>query len=166
MQKIAADKVSIMECDPESTSVIIHWFFFQNLTQHIITHWPWNFEKNLWSGRVYIKLSTKGVKKNIVILNVIIFCAQTKVFGNIKFCCLIVTSFVSLTAIFFQQFFSKQRKYGKFFKSISWMSFVNFQSLTPFSQKQRGNKTCAVSKYVYYPYANTYEKLSRYVRFC
>ena len=29
------------------------------------------------------------------------FCVQTKVFGNIKFCYLIVTPFVSLTAIFF-----------------------------------------------------------------
>ena len=40
-----------------------HLIFFQNLTQYIITHWPWNFEKNLWSGSVYIKLSTKVFKK-------------------------------------------------------------------------------------------------------
>ena len=44
MQKIAADKVNNMECDPESTSVIII-FFFQNLTQYIIMHSPWNSEK-------------------------------------------------------------------------------------------------------------------------
>ena len=62
MQKIAADKVTIMERDPASSSVTIK--SFQNLTQYIITHWPWNFKKNLWSGRVYIKLSTK-VFKNI-----------------------------------------------------------------------------------------------------
>ena len=106
MQKIAADKVNIMECDPESTSVTIK--FFQNLTQYIITHWPWNFEKNLWSGSVYIKLSRffskfhgqcvimywvrfwkslykiiyQGVQENIVILNVIIFCVQTKAFSE------------------------------------------------------------------------------------
>ena len=52
--------------------------------------------KNLWSGSVYIILSTNlGVQENIVILNVTIFCVQTKVFGNIKFCCLIITPFVS-----------------------------------------------------------------------
>ena len=62
MQKIAADKVNIMEGDPESTSVTIN-FFLQNLTQYIIMHWPRNFEKNLWSGSVYIKLFTKVFKK-------------------------------------------------------------------------------------------------------
>ena len=36
MHKIAADKMSIMECHLESTSVTIN--FFQNLTQYIITH--------------------------------------------------------------------------------------------------------------------------------
>ena len=59
-----------MECDPESTSVTIK-FFFQSLTQQIITHLQWNFGKNLWSGSVYIKLSTKVF--TIVILNVTIF---------------------------------------------------------------------------------------------
>ena len=93
MQKIAADKVNIMECDPESTSVTIK--VFQNLTQYIITHWPWNFQKNnvVWK-RLY-KTFCQGVQENIVILNVTIFCVQTKVFGNIKFCCLIITPFVS-----------------------------------------------------------------------
>ena len=62
MQKIAADKVHITECDPESTSVTIK-FFFQNLTQYIVTHRPWKSEKNLWSGSVYIKLCTKVFKK-------------------------------------------------------------------------------------------------------
>ena len=61
--------------------------------------------------RLY-KVNYQGIQENIVILNVTIFCVQTKVFGNIKFCCLIITPFVSLTAIFFQQFFNKQRKYG------------------------------------------------------
>ena len=62
MHKIAANKVHIMECDPESPSVTIQ-FFFQNLTQYIIKHWPWNFEKNLWSGSFYVKLSTEVFKK-------------------------------------------------------------------------------------------------------
>ena len=34
-QKIAADKVNIMECDSKSTSVTIK-FFFQNLAQYIV----------------------------------------------------------------------------------------------------------------------------------
>ena len=40
MQKIAADKVNIMECDPESALVTIN--FFQNLTQYItdVQIWP------------------------------------------------------------------------------------------------------------------------------
>ena len=49
------DKVNIMERDPESTSVTIN--VFQNLTQYIISHWPWSFEKNLWSG-TYISKRT------------------------------------------------------------------------------------------------------------
>ena len=65
-QKIEADKVNTMECDwecdPESTSVTIQ-FFLQNLTQYAITHVQWNFEINLWSRSVYIKLSTKVFKK-------------------------------------------------------------------------------------------------------
>ena len=41
------------------------------------------------------KIIYQSVQENIVILNVTIFCAQTKVFGNIKFCRLIITPFVS-----------------------------------------------------------------------
>ena len=44
--------------------------------------------------RLY-KIIYQGVQEDIVILNVTIFCVQTKAFGNIKFCCLIITSFVS-----------------------------------------------------------------------
>ena len=88
MQKIAADKVNIIECDREST-------FFQNLTQYIITHWPWNFEKKSVAWKRLYKIIYQGVQENIVILNVTIFSVQTKVFGNIKFCCLIITPFVS-----------------------------------------------------------------------
>ena len=41
------------------------------------------------------KIIYQGVQENIVILNVTTFCFQTKVFGNIKFYCLIITPFVS-----------------------------------------------------------------------
>ena len=68
--------------------------------------------------RLY-KIIQQGVQENIVILNVTIFCVQTEAFGNIKFCSLIVTPFVSQTAIFFQQFFNKLGKYRKIFKSTS-----------------------------------------------
>ena len=92
MQKTATDKVNITECHPKSTLITINFFpksysvYYYALTMEL--------EKNLWSGSVYIKLSTK---ENIVILNVILkfFCVQTKVFGKIKFCCLIITPFVS-----------------------------------------------------------------------
>ena len=45
----------------------------------------------------------QGVQENIVlvILNVIIFCVQTKVLGNIKFCCLIITLFLVKQKYFF-----------------------------------------------------------------
>ena len=36
--------------------------FFQNLAQYIIVHLQWNFEKNLWSESIIIKLSTKVLK--------------------------------------------------------------------------------------------------------
>ena len=55
--------------------------------------------KDLWEKSVVWKRSSKtiyeGVQENIVILNIAIFCVQTKVFDNIKFCCFIITSFVS-----------------------------------------------------------------------
>ena len=92
----------------------------------------------------------QDVQENIVIRNVTIFCVQTKVFGNIKFCCLIITPFVTQTAIFFQQFFNKPRKYRKFLKSTSWMSFINFHSFDSlFSEKKgkqnlRGLKICVL----------------------
>ena len=44
------------------------------------------------------KIIYQGVQENIAmlaILNVAIFCVQTKVFGDIKFCCPIITLFVS-----------------------------------------------------------------------
>ena len=43
--------------------------------------------------RLY-KIFYQGVQENIVILNVTIFCVQTKVSGNIKFCCPIITPFM------------------------------------------------------------------------
>ena len=59
MQKIAADKVNIMECDPESTSVTIK--FFPKSDSALLHTDHWNFEKNLWSRSFYIKLSTKKI---------------------------------------------------------------------------------------------------------
>ena len=47
--------------------------FFQNLIQYIVMHLPWNIEKNLWSGSIYSKSSTKVFKKNILISNGTIF---------------------------------------------------------------------------------------------
>ena len=51
-----------MECDPELGSVTIQ-FSSPNLTQYIITHLQWNFEKNLWSEGIHTKLSLKVFKK-------------------------------------------------------------------------------------------------------
>ena len=52
------------------------------------------WEESVVWNRLY-KINYKGVQENIVILNVTIICVQTKVFGDIKFYCLIITSFVS-----------------------------------------------------------------------
>ena len=52
------------------------------------------WEKSVVWNRFY-KIICQGVQENIVILNVTIFCVQTKVSGNIKFCCLITTPSVS-----------------------------------------------------------------------
>ena len=52
------------------------------------------WEKSVVLKRLY-KIIYQGVQENIVILNVTIFCVQTKVFGNIKFCCLNITPLVS-----------------------------------------------------------------------
>ena len=52
------------------------------------------WEKSVVWKRSY-KITYQGAKENIVILNVTTFCVQTNAFGNIKFCCLIITPFVS-----------------------------------------------------------------------
>ena len=52
------------------------------------------WEKYVVWKRLY-KIIYQDVQENIVILNVTIDCVQIKVFGNIKFCCLIITLFVS-----------------------------------------------------------------------
>ena len=93
MQMIAADKVNITECDPESTSVTSNFFPKSNSVHYYaMTMELW--EKSVVQKRLY-KIIYQGVQENIIILNVTIFCVQTKVFGNIKFCCLIITPFVS-----------------------------------------------------------------------
>ena len=52
------------------------------------------WEKSVVWKRLY-KIIYQGVQENLVILNVTTFCVQTNVFGKIKFCCLIITPFVS-----------------------------------------------------------------------
>ena len=93
MQKTAADKVNIMECDPESTSVTMKYFPKSDSVHYyalIMELW----EKSVVWKRLY-QIIYQGVQENIIILNVTIFCFLTKVSGNIKFCCLIITPFVS-----------------------------------------------------------------------
>ena len=62
MQKIVADKVNIIECDPESTSVIIKFFSPKSNSVHYYAL-IMELVKYLWSESVYIKLSTKVFKK-------------------------------------------------------------------------------------------------------
>ena len=50
-------------------------------------------ESVVWK-RLY-KIIYQDVQENIVILNVTISRVQTKIFGNIKFCCLNIIPFVS-----------------------------------------------------------------------
>ena len=52
------------------------------------------WEKSVVWKRLY-KIIYQGVQENIVTLNVTIFCVQTEVFGNIKFCLLIITPSMS-----------------------------------------------------------------------
>ena len=56
------------------------------------------WEKSVIWKRLY-KIIYQGVQESIVIVNVTNFCVQIfylfMVFGNIKFCCLIITPFVS-----------------------------------------------------------------------
>ena len=94
MQKIAADKVNIMECDPESTSVTSKFFPKSIIIVTLLPTDHGTFQKNLVWKRLY-KIIYQGVQENIVILDVTISCVQTKVFANIKFCRLIITPFVS-----------------------------------------------------------------------
>ena len=76
MQKIAADKVNIMECDPESTSVAIIFFpksnsvYYYSLTMELL-------EKSVVWKRLY-KINYQGIQENIVILNVTIFVFRLK----------------------------------------------------------------------------------------
>ena len=52
------------------------------------------WEKSVIWKRLF-KIIYQGVQENIIILNITIFSALTEVLGNIKFCCLIITPFVS-----------------------------------------------------------------------
>ena len=93
MQKIAADKVSNIECDPESASVTLKFFPKSNSVHYYALIMELG-EKSVVLKRLY-KIIKQGAQENIVILNVTISCVQTKAFCNIKFCCLIISPFVS-----------------------------------------------------------------------
>ena len=93
MHKIAANKVNIMECDPESTSVTSNFSPKSNSVHYCALTMELSEKSVVWR-RLY-QIIYQGVQENFVILNVTIFCVQTKVFGNIKLCCLIITPFVS-----------------------------------------------------------------------
>ena len=83
-------------------------------------HWPW---------KRFYKIICWGNQENIMIMIVpFFFCVQTKEFGKIKFCCPIMTPFVSKQQCFFSS--SLRSKYRKFFKVTSWMVIINSQSLT------------------------------------
>ena len=47
------------------------------------------------------KHSYQGVQENIVVLNIRIFCAQTKVFGNLNFVIPIISPFYELDSSIF-----------------------------------------------------------------
>ena len=71
MQKIAADKVNIMEYGPESASVTITFFPKSNSVHYyVLTMELW--EKSVVWMYLY-KIIYQGVQENIVILNVTIF---------------------------------------------------------------------------------------------
>ena len=92
MQKIAADKVNIMECDPESTSVTAKFFPESNSVDYYALTVEFSEKSVVWN-RLY-KIIHQGVQEIIVILNVTIFCVETKVFGNIKFVVQLLLPFV------------------------------------------------------------------------
>ena len=81
------------------------------------------------------------------------FCLQTKECCNIKFCCPIIKPFESKIAMFFSVVLQEAKKIQKIVKKYPMnISHKISEFGNPFSRKQRKNKTCAVSKYVYNPY--------------
>ena len=78
MQKIAADKVNIMECDPESALVTIPFFPKPNSVHYYALTMERREKSVVWK-RLY-KIIYQGVQENIIILSVTIFCVHTKVF--------------------------------------------------------------------------------------
>ena len=71
MQKIAADKVNVMECDPESTALTSKFFPKSNSAHYYALTMKLREKSVIWK-RVY-KIIYQGVQENIVILNVTIF---------------------------------------------------------------------------------------------
>ena len=66
MQKIAADKVNIMECDPESTSVTSKFFSKSNSVHYYALTMEVREKSVVWK-HLY-KIIYQGVQENIVIL--------------------------------------------------------------------------------------------------
>ena len=82
-----------MEPDPESNSVNIT--FFPQIQISKLLRTDQGTLRKICGLKSLYKTIYQGVQENIVILNVTIFCVETRLFGNIKFCCLIITPFVS-----------------------------------------------------------------------
>ena len=109
----------------------------------------------------------EGVQENIIILNVTIFCVQSKECCNIKFYCEIITSFDSQRAMVFQKFFKKQKKIQKILKSTLRMSVINLGVLTLLFSETKGKQNLRSLKICVQPlYIHSYEILSRYLTFC
>ena len=71
MQKIAADKMNVMECDPESTSVTSKFFSESNSVHYYALTMELREKSVVWK-RLY-KVIYQGVQEIILILNVTIF---------------------------------------------------------------------------------------------
>ena len=106
--------------------------------------------EKLWSGSVYIKLSTKELK-NIIILNVTIFVFRLRHLVTSNFVVWLLHILWVKQQYFFSSSSISKENIDKSLKVPHESHSQIFRILIPFSRKQRKNKTCMVSKYVYYP---------------
>ena len=145
MQKIAADRVNIMECDPESTSVTIN-FFPKSNSVHYYAPVHGTLRKICGLEAFIQNYLPKSVQENIVILNFTIFCVRTNVFGSIKFCCLIITPLWVKQQYFFSAVLQQAKKILTIFKkylmkvihkfSEFWPPFLGNKGKTKLAQSQ------------------------------